>query len=312
MGTIRIRIVRLISEYWVYGILAIFLSGCQPIKYLCGDALYECRGITGTFPYQNPVKYDDYADVTLFADGNLVRKKWNQEPQVFDLRQTCASDTVCDILFYDRRYAYGDIDPPYDEFIIVITPDKLCKLDWFDNVTMVFGNSGPDSTRLISALAADLDFRRRIYVVDGGDNSIKVYDSFGNFISRWTDIGQPYKVQASDDKVWVLDRADDFIKIYNIDGEFIRNAIERGYFNNITTFFAANENEYWIADLGGERLTLYRDGQSLFKIHSDYCYMDAAFYIRKIVDLDWNYGINAVDIEDNLMIEFILSGSNDY
>ncbi len=310
-GNILPRMTRMITFYFSIPIICIS-SRCVPhdLAY-CDDDEYACSSMLSTLPYRYPIDLDSYSDVVLFADGSLLTKVGSGDSELFSLKEICASDTICDIIFYDedledRNYSESDpdIDMPYDKFIVVVTPTKCCKMDSFDNVTLEFGNAGIDSVRLINAISADINYLRQIFVVDAGDNSIKIYDHNGNFLNRWNDVGYPYRVKIFNGKVLILDNSIDSIKRYNFEGDYLDTAMGSYRFDDITAFIPVSDNEFWVADMGGERLLLISSGYVRYEIRSDYCFWDFTFQIKEIVALDHRYSLRAVDREGNYVLKF--------
>lgn len=285
--------------------------GCHYVYDYCNNEDYVCTEMLSTNPYRHPVDLDSYSDVVLFADGSLLKNAGYQDSELFSLKDICVADTICDIIFYDEDLRYrnfshynSDIDMPYDKFIVVITPAKCCKMDDFDNVTLEFGQNGPDSERLINAIYGDVNHLRQIFIVDSGDNSIKVYDHNGNFIARWTDIGNPYRVKIFNGYALILDNVNNCIKRYDLEGNYLDTPLDGPGFDNITAFLPIDDNEFWVADMGGERLMLISNRTASHEIHSEYCFWDVTFYIYKIIALDYESALRAVDREGNYILEF--------
>lgn len=281
-----------------------------PLIYNCEGQDYYCYRLFSTLPYERPIKYDDYTNSILYANGTIVyRDIMTKDITVVSLEDICNCDTICDIEFYDDEIRYRIFSPPYDtpritsdSFKVVLSPDRCLVLDWDDNIIREFGDFGPDSTLLINALDVAISYERQIYIIDGGDNSIKIYDSYGNYISKWSCIGIPNRLKILDNYFFVLDKLEDSVRQLDIDGNYIKTITEGLQFYNIVAFIPPYENEFWIADLGGKRLTLISEGTRLVEFDGNFCYMDAIFDFGLIYS--FGGGASVVDIEKNLLIDF--------
>jgi hypothetical protein len=290
--------------------LSIFISSdCQFIKYNCGKGPYTCDGMFYTLPYENPIKFDSYNNVILYADGMLVHKRFNGQ-NTYNLNQICGSDTITDFAVYDwhiinrNNLPYG-VPLYYDGFVLVLSPQVCYKMSWFENVLLEFGNVGHDSVLLVDAEKVDINYLQQIFVLDYGDRSIKIFNKFGDFLSKWANIGRPKFFKIFDEKVWILDETDQSIRVYDFNGDVLGTAANSRQWNNIISFKLNSGNSIWISDYNGKRLSLYSRGEILYEFHSNFCYMDATFYFGRIVSLEGHYGVTAVDKEKNLIIDFI-------
>jgi len=262
-----------------------------------------------TLPYESPIDTDEYNDIVLFADGTLVSGARNHRPVVHALKDACAADSICDILFFDENLEFRNQIPsgteiPFDQFIVSVTPNKCCKMDSYENVTLEFGNGFPDSVTLINAVHADVNYLRQIFVVDTGDSTVKVFDHNGNSIAVWTDIGDPYRVKISAGNVLLLDRSDNTVKRYDFDGNYVDTAVDYAGFDNIIAFLPAEANKFWIADMNGERITFLFNGSPAFEVNSDFCFWGVTFYISRVVALDGRLVLRAVDRDGNFIITY--------
>ena len=292
-------------------ILAICSTGCpsDPYRpYTCGDEPFACNGLFYTLPYLNPVKCDSYNDIILYSNGIIVKGGFNSQVS-YSLNQVCGSDTVTDFAFYDRYIKNRNNTPDsitikLDGFALVLSPQTCYKMAWFDDILLEFGNVGPDSILLVNAVSVDVNHLQQIYILDYGDNSIKIFDKFGNFLSKWTNIGIPEFLKIYNQKVWILDELDGSIRIYDFNGVYQDSIENRGQWSEITAFKPNDDNSIWISDLNGHRISLYSSGEIIYEFQRDFCYMDAIFEFGRIVSLEGSFGVTAIDIENNLVIDF--------
>ncbi|UCC79241.1 MAG: hypothetical protein JSW64_13335 [Candidatus Zixiibacteriota bacterium] len=288
-------------------VLVISSSSC-PLRYTCGDEPYACTGMFYTMPYENPIKYDAPNDIILYSNGMLVKKETDGQ-ETYNLNQICNKDTITDFVLYDRYIRDRNNIPDsitinLDGFALVLSPQACCKMAWFDNVLLEFGSVGPDSIILVNAVSVDVNYLQQIYILDYGDSSLKVFDKYGNFISKWNNIGRPKLIKIFSEKVWILNELDGSIKVYDFHGVY-QNSIENGgQWTDITAFKLNADNSVWISDFNGRRLSLFSDEETICEFHGDFCYMDAIFSFGRIVSLEGLYYVTAIDIEKNLIIDF--------
>jgi hypothetical protein len=156
--------------------------------------------------------------------------------------------------------------------------------------------SGPDSARLKEAVCASGDFNGRIFVLDRGDNSVKIFGINGQLGGRWDDVGIPYRIKIADSLAYILDRVGGTIKRYALDGRFVDDAIIPSLFDDITAF-KPDGDHIWVADMGGTRLSRVILHGKLEEIKQDYCFMDVNFYFDKITAIE-DHGLNCILVTD--------------
>ncbi len=289
-------------------LMVICLLGCPgSIKYNCGDQYYTCDEIFSTLPYTNPIRFDTFNDVILYADGTLVQKTWRSHNS-YDLNQICGSDTIIDIGFYDQELRIRNSVPDsipihYDGFVVALSPVACYKLLWYDDLEFRFGDTGPDSVRLIDAIDLDIDHLQKIYIIDRGDYSIKIFNKEGAFISKISNIGIPKRFKIYDEMIWLLDGADNSIKQYSMDGLYLGQVISGDYFEDIVAF-KPYYSSIWLSDMGGSRI-IYKNihGNIVAEFQGHFCFKDAIFNIDKIVDLA--DGVSVVDMENDQIVIFV-------
>jgi hypothetical protein len=191
----------------------------------------------------------------------------------------------------------------YDGFVVALSPTACYKLLWFDDLEFRFGDTGPDSERLIDAVDLDIDHYQQIYIVDRGDNSIKIFNKEGVFLSRLSNIGSPKRFKIYYEMLWLLDDTDNSIKQYSMDGSYLGLVISGDYFEDIVAF-KPYSSSIWLSDMGGSRIIYkYIHGDIEAEFQGHFCFNDAIININKIVDL--TDGISAVDMENNQIVTFL-------
>lgn len=274
-------------------LLLALLGGCADDH--CGSGIHNGWDLLSTMPYEKPVKYIDMKDAILFADGNLLQFEWKrrgvEHDSLFPLNEICNSDTICDVVFYDqalRSRNYGSLYNPVriteEQFILIVTPSKCCKLTPDFSFLIEFGNSGADSTRLISAQSVDIDYDGTVYVTDSGDNSVKIYDCNGNFSYSWTNIGSPDRLKLFNNLIYIADFSENTITAYDRERQFRSQIIDPLFYSQMTAF-AIDDGYVWVADLGGTRITRSPFSGDPEEVKYDFCYKDVIFTFEKVTNL---------------------------
>ncbi|MCP4580118.1 MAG: hypothetical protein GY839_00760 [candidate division Zixibacteria bacterium] len=270
-----------------------------------------------TEPLIHPIKIDYYVNSIFFENGDLVLSDYrNDILSTFSLNSICSDNDIKDIIYYDEYLGRRnnsvdiyDIDSiSHDEFKLVLSNTACYRLDDSWDLELTFGNTGPDNEKLNNAIAADIDVYGRVYIADAGDNSIKIYNEEGEFITSWSDIGSPRKIKLFDDKVYILDSENDNIVKYTQDGDLIGNAIVSNTLQNITAFSIVNPGLFLVADLNGRRITFISSSGVIDEEKFDYCFYDIEFAFEDIRFVDypdsWHAPFIVVDYGSNTVIEF--------
>ncbi len=298
-------------------IVAVQFCSC-PDRDHCGGGDYKCYGIKSTYPTEEPVKYDYYADAIVFADGGLAifddKINYN-DPTIVDLKSICNCDSITDIVFYDEdtpyRNGYSRIDNVlvmHDPRIFILAADKFIRSNNFFTEIIEFGNIGPDSTCLNDAVSIDVDIMGNVYIGDQGTSDIKIFDFDGNFVNRWTGFESPRDLRAFEDNIYILDGAYNSISSYDSDGNFIKSIVSPNLFNDVTCFVIQSRESLWISYNGGRFLARLNYNNEILEYKTDYCYFDVTFEFKKIVDIScyWYFtidgGLYVVDRDANYII----------
>ncbi len=289
------------SPLIIYGFISLialaFIFSCGPRDTGCGSGDYYCVGITSTRPYLAPIKSSNSEDILLSNGTLIVNHRYGNNidsTTIYDLKQICQSDTICDIV---------DIVPREDS-VVIITPTKCVVFHIYHNIVSEFGNTGPDSSRLINAIYAATDTFGNVYVLDSGDNSVKVYDLNGQFKSRFMAGTGPSSIVCWGDKLYVLDKSNDSIKEFYLDGRATGRVLSTSYLANITAFGICN-GLFIVADQNGKRLTAISLSGNIYEVKTDYCFRDILFEFGEIININCEpSGFSVVDYDNNFIVNF--------
>ena len=125
-----------------------------------------------------------------------------------------------------------------------------------------WGSEGATEGRFLDPRALAISPQGQIYVADGGNHRIQVFDQAGNFLKSWggvegADPGQltePWGIAVSPDgRVYVADTWNHRIQIFDEDGNFIS---QFGDFANPIGDITANPGQFW----GPRAIALDADG----------------------------------------------------
>jgi hypothetical protein len=277
-------------------LISLILVGC-PIRYYCGYGDFKCMQMLSTMPYAKPIKYETFNDIILLSDGQILAFDDHEitEPVSYDMKQICSTDTICDFEIYNhflgnRIYDFGAPQsfPDSSDFILILTWDKCVKLDAWNSPVLEFGNSGTQATRLINAVSISINFTGEIFIADAGDNSIKKYDSNGNFITRFS-ADPPKQINIYEDRLFVLSNIENTIKAYDFDGSEIPVEINLDNCQNIIAFDLFDTDSMVLADNGGTRVSIVNFSGELMEAKHDYCFMDVNFPFGKITNIEYLY-----------------------
>jgi DNA-binding beta-propeller fold protein YncE len=141
---------------------------------------------------------------------------------------------------------------------------RLIRLDNMRRFSRYIGDFGYGSGALLNPEGIALDRDGRIYVADGGNGRVAVYDTYGNFIGG---IGRgilerPLAVTVGyDDLIWVGDHASQGIYIFALDGTLLKQfsqADDDGQsFADIEALSLSPDGILYVADSGHNRVLVY-------------------------------------------------------
>jgi tripartite motif-containing protein 71 len=150
---------------------------------------------------------------------------------------------------------------------IVVADDdnsRLIRLDNAGRFSRYIGDFGYGAGALLNPQGIGLDREGRIYVADGGNGRIAVYDTYGNFIGgigRET-LKRPTTVTVGyDGLIWVGDQASQSIDIFAADGTLLRQITRAGEdgqsFADIEALCLTPDGILYVADSGHNRILVF-------------------------------------------------------
>jgi tripartite motif-containing protein 71 len=141
---------------------------------------------------------------------------------------------------------------------------RLIRLDNTRHFSRYIGDFGYGAGALLNPQGIALDREGRIYVADGGNGRIAVYDNYGNFIGG---IGRdvlerPSAVTVDNDGfIWVGDQASQTLYLFAPDGKLLRQVSQAGddgqSFSDIEALSLTPDGVLYVADSGHNRILVY-------------------------------------------------------
>lgn len=86
-----------------------------------------------------------------------------------------------------------------------------------------FGTKGTGDGQLTLPHGVTTDSTGKIYVADRGNSRVDVFDNAGNFLAKWTDIGQPWDIYyaSKENALYICDGEYDRITKVSLDGKVL-------------------------------------------------------------------------------------------
>lgn len=107
-----------------------------------------------------------------------------------------------------------------------------------------------------------LDEAGHIYVLDGGDNLVKMYDADGNYLRAFAEIASPVALTVADDGVYIADERSQTISKFDFDGKLAYTFGSRGEGKSQTKKIAglsgAKGQQVYIGDAGRALVNLFK------------------------------------------------------
>lgn len=161
-----------------------------------------------------------------------------------------------------------------DQFQVYIFPAEVVQArDWtdFDAQPFAFGETGKEAGQLDYPNNAIVDSQGRIYVVDGNNSRISVWDSQGNFLFNFGRgsgdgvINLPRGVMVDDkDRLYVVDAVDHRVKVYDVSKEEIAYlfsfgdfGVDDGLFNYPNDIAVDRSGRVYVADRENNRIQVW-------------------------------------------------------
>jgi hypothetical protein len=281
--------------------MLILTLSCSPSVERCGSGDFYCNNLTSIFPYSRPVAQLSSRgnEVVLLCDGKAISRPndASDTASIYDLKAICQAETICYVSLPFFWYEHSHFEAT------VVTSDKCCILRDFKTAIFEFGDSGPDSTRLINAVSAAMDENGDLYVVDSGDAYVKVFDAYGRFVGRFAAGPDPAAIKIKG-YIYILNKADETIRQFDTDGRPTGVFLSSPLLSGITAFDLCG-GFFVVADQGGARINIVTANGELFETKIDYCLQGANFKVGKIVNIEAGVGgFTAIDMDKNLIIHF--------
>lgn len=157
--------------------------------------------------------------------------------------------------------------------VYVFPGDVFAASDWktFEPQPLVFGESGSDAAQLSFPNNAAIDHQGRIYVVDGNNSRVSVWNEQGEFLFHFGRgsgdgvINLPRGIAIDEqDRLYVVDAVDQRVKVYDVSvdeiaylfsfGDFGR---EDGLFNYPNDIGLDAEGHLYVADRENDRIQVW-------------------------------------------------------
>lgn len=99
---------------------------------------------------------------------------------------------------------------------------RVVKLDKNGKFLMAWGSEGKGPGQFGGVVhCVAVDARRRVYVADGGNRRIQIFDENGRYLDQWAVPAPMHIMVTQDQSVWVLDLNVQRILKYNTDGKLL-------------------------------------------------------------------------------------------
>jgi hypothetical protein len=311
------RILKFHIRVIVLGCLAtlLTLSSCICQGDLCGSGAYRCEFIYHVQTSAIPVIHNSDNHAILLSDGNLLRYDYFfKNEHLINLAEICGRTDVRDIAFFNfnlnfRNFSQPDlVFPPESTFFIAaLSPTTCFKLDTSFNFISSFSSDSGGNGTLINAVSMDIDLDGKTYISDLGDDAIKIFDRNGVFINSWRGPAMPIHLKIYNDKVYILDSTTSSIKAYDKAGNLLGTYLDQSGLSDVITFSFHDAGSVWIADMNGQRVTLFDLTGDKREEKVDYCFNDVTYSFLRISSLDGTYGFLLVaDKDADRILDFTL------
>ncbi|MGH9340457.1 MAG: peptidyl-alpha-hydroxyglycine alpha-amidating lyase family protein [Acidobacteriota bacterium] len=134
---------------------------------------------------------------------------------------------------------------------------RVVKFDKDGKFIKAWGKKGTGQGEFNLVHAVVLDPQGRLYVGDRENNRIQIFDQDGNFIDMWTDVGAPFGLAISGDKLYIATGRDQNVNIVDLEGTvltaFGSEGTELGHFNLPHGITVAETGDIYIAEIRNER-----------------------------------------------------------
>ena len=135
---------------------------------------------------------------------------------------------------------------------------RIVKFDKQGNYLMSWGSKGTEPGQFNLVHGIDVDRNRRVYVADGHNSRIQVFDENGKFLDQWQNIWRPDFIMVSADQhLWIAAGATDMMLKYDLNGKLLEAwgtpGPAAGAFQDIHGFGLDAAGTFYAAEAAGGR-----------------------------------------------------------
>ncbi|HVZ20483.1 MAG TPA: peptidyl-alpha-hydroxyglycine alpha-amidating lyase family protein [Vicinamibacterales bacterium] len=140
---------------------------------------------------------------------------------------------------------------------------RIVKFDKHGKYLMSWGTKGIDPGQFNIPHAIDVDRNRHVYVADGHNARIQVFDENGKLLDLWPNIWRPSAIMVSADQhLWIATGATDMMLKYDLHGKLLeawgKGGTTPGSFHNIHGFSVDSSGTFYAAEAAGGRTQKFR------------------------------------------------------
>ena len=151
--------------------------------------------------------------------------------------------------WFDRDYNLVLFNSPHDVafdrfdniYVVDKGNDRIVKLNPNGLLIKTWGKKGSDKGEFNFAHAIVIDDQDRVLIADRENKRIQVFDLEGKYLQQWQDIGYPYVLTLSNNKLWMTDARNEVIQqldsngrvVKKIEGDKGRNSNQFGFAHGI-------------------------------------------------------------------------------
>lgn len=201
----------------------VFNRGAHPIVEFDRDGNFVKAFTDIKILSSHGIKVDDEGNVWgVDVDGHVV-VKYSPEGRVLMVlgnRQGTSGDN-------DAKYAFnrptGISFLPQGDFLISdgYINSRVVKYTRDGEYVTHWGRKGTGDGEFNLSHDVCLDSRNRVYVADRSNSRVQIFDANGKFISKWTDVGQPWGLTYSkkENAIYMADGLNNRVVKLNLDGQ---------------------------------------------------------------------------------------------
>lgn len=100
---------------------------------------------------------------------------------------------------------------------------RIVKLNKDGEYLRQWGTKGTGDGQFDLVHDVAVDSRGRVYVCDRSNSRVQIFDADGNFLGKWTDVGQPWGITYSvrENALYMCDGRDERVVKLNLDGQIL-------------------------------------------------------------------------------------------